>query len=226
MATVFFALRTNATNRVAIGENLVFTTPSGFTEITTGGDISLTCGFGSNYFLHNIKEKSGNGNWKNIALDLTSGKLVWENSTRRYKRNIRPLVDDFSLILKSQPRIYNRLDDTIYHELGYIAEEMDSIGLHKLVQRNAEGVIDGFDYTKMILYAVEVLKIQDATIRDLKSEIAALKTENEGIRTKNDTLHTENNTLQSQQSALGIQLQQLSKRINSLESSLGEKNRK
>lgn len=212
----YFVLRVNGVDRVNLGVNTVMDNEGGLTEITSISDVILDAKQGHIYF-RDMKEKSGNGNWKNIAMDLNSGKVVWENSTRRYKRNIRPLEDDFSLILKSMPRVYNRLDDTIYWELGYIAEEMDSIGLHKLVQRNNEGIIDGFDYNKMILYAVEVLKIQDAAIKDLRAELEAMKAENAGLQTQNSNLRSENGNLTQQQANFSAQLESLSKRMQLLE---------
>lgn len=221
-----FALKANGLNRVEIGNNLNFDNTPGSVYMRAGNDVVFDIGGSHNYYMNNMKAKTGGGNFKTIQININNGVVQYDNSSRRYKRNIRPLEDDFSLILKSQPRVYNRLTDTVYWELGYIAEEMDSIGLHNLVQHDANGVIDGFDYDKMILYAVEVLKIQDAAIRDLKAEIAALKTENEGLRTENSTLRTDNNNIQTQQTAIEKQLELLAKRMNSLENTRVENNRK
>lgn len=193
-----------------------FDTPGGNTEIGTAGEFVVS--IGGNYYLLGMKAKGAGGNWKNVQVDIGSGLVQYDNSSRRFKRNIRPLVDDFSLILKAQPRVYNRLDnDTTYHELGYIAEEMDSIGLHYLVQRDTSGVIDGFDYDKMILYTVEVLKIQDAALKDLRAELEAMKAANNALINENKGLSNENSALTQQQANFSAQLESISKRMLLLE---------
>ncbi len=171
------------------------------------------------FYIGSPKAKGSGGNWKTLQINLNDGGNVrYDNSSRRFKRNIRPLVDDFSLILKAQPRVYNRLDDdTTYNELGYIAEEMDSIGLHKLVQYDQDGVVDGFDYDKMILYTVEVLKIQDAALKDLRAELEAMKAANNILINENKGLSAENSALTQQQANFSAQLESISKRILLLE---------
>ena len=212
-------LKSNGYNRFTISPfGTYFDTPVGNTEIGTSGEFVVA--IGGNYYLLGMKAKGSGGNWKNVQVDIASGLVQYDNSSRRFKRNIRPLVDDFSLILKAQPRVYNRLDnDTTYHELGYIAEEMDSIGLHNLVQYDTNGVIDGFDYDKMILYTVEVLKIQDAALKDLRAELEAMKAENITLKNKNKGLSAENGSLTQQQAKFSAQLESLSKRMLLLESS-------
>ncbi len=212
-------LKSNGHNQFTISPfGTYFDTPGGNTEFGTAGDFFIS--IGGNYYFLNMKQRTGSGTWKNIQVDIATGLVQYDNSSRRFKSNIRPLVDDFSLILKAQPRVYNRLDnDTTYNELGYIAEEMDSIGLHKLVQHDQYGVIDGFDYTKMILYTVEVLKMQDAVLKDLRAELEAIKAENNALKNVNKGLNTENGSLTQQQANFSAQLESLSKRMLLLESS-------
>lgn len=199
-------INSNGTNRINIGSN-------GANYITGHTEIYLGSG---NLHLHNMKPKGTTGNPRNLAIDMDNGRVFEESSSRRYKTNIRTLNEDFRLILKSRPVIYNRFEDPIdidtskFYELGYIAEEMDSIGLHKLVQRDPDGQIGSFNYTKMILYAVEVLKMQDASLTTLQAEVAALKAEKANLT-------AENTALKNQQAAFSAQLEALSKRMSSLE---------
>ena len=221
---LIFQLKTNNATRFSFGDNLDIdyaTAAGGTINITAKTDIKLDPKLGWLYLLDIQPKPGGNIDPKNLAFDKNTGRVFWENSSRRYKHNIRPLVDDFSLILKAQPRVYNRfvdgLKDTLYNELGYIAEEMDSIGLHKLVERDIDGVINGFDYQKTILYAIEVLKIQDAAIADLRKELEALKAANAGLQSENSSLRSENSGLSQQQSIFNAQLESLSKRMQMLE---------
>ncbi|MBK8554919.1 MAG: tail fiber domain-containing protein [Lewinellaceae bacterium] len=219
----FFALLANGSQRMAIGSNTVISNSPGHTEVSAGTDIILSVGPFSNYYLNNLPAKTS-GNWKNLIWDFDNHRLAWENSSRRYKINIKPLEDDFSLILKSQPRVYSRYDgDTTYHEVGYIAEEMDSIGLHRLVEHDQYGEITGFDYSKMILYVTEVVKMQHNDIETLQAQVAALQAENEKLQTENTALKAD---LGQQYADQNARLDALTKRLNALENSGLGNNRK
>lgn len=144
--------------------------------------------------------------------------LLWvDNSSRRYKMNIRPLAEDFRKVLKAQPKIYNRIANPGFDEIGYIAEEMDSIGMNHIVEYNADGTVEGLNYEKVVLYAVEVLKMQDTAINDLKLELAALKAEKASLQTENVKLHAENKIILQMQTSINGQLETLSKRLGMLE---------
>jgi hypothetical protein len=47
-----------------------------------------------------------------------------------------------------------------YWEYGYIAEEVDSIGLTNLVTYDTTGLSNGVNYEKMVLYLTEMVKLQ------------------------------------------------------------------
>ncbi|WP_235298193.1 hypothetical protein [Portibacter marinus] len=113
---------------------------------------------------------TGTGNPVNIT---ASGKLVRNTSTRRDKRNIEDFEVDFNKVLGVQPRRYNRPHSPEIKEIGYIAEEMDSLGLHELVVRSEEGVIEGIFYDKIVLYTNEIVKQHDKEISKLKDMVAS-----------------------------------------------------
>jgi hypothetical protein len=160
------------------------------------------------------------GDHRTMQYDNATGKFYWDNSSRRYKENITAFNDNFSLILKSQPKTYTRPGNPNRWEIGYIAEEMDSIGLKSLMELNSvTGEIEGFNYEKMIVYVVEVLKMQDDAITQLQTEVAQLKAENTGLTNLNKTLKTDNTVLEQQQEEINKQLAGLLKRIQALEAS-------
>jgi Chaperone of endosialidase len=215
---VFLRANGVANDRILIGSNGINYINGGGTIISTPTTIDVGSG---SLFLKNIKPRgTSNENPRNLAIDMPSGRVFEESSSRRYKKNIRPLRDDFSLLLKVQPRIYNRYEDPVdidttrYFEIGYIAEEIDSIGIHKLVQYNGEGQVDGVDYTKMILYAVELLKIQHTDIEKLKAEVAALTTEKNTLRTENTQLRAD---AQKREADMDKQMAEINRRLRSLE---------
>lgn len=153
-------------------------------------------------------------NLADLNYNITTGQVGYDNSTRRSKTNIQPLVDDFKLTLKAMPKQYERPNFPGRIELGYIAEEMDSIGLKKLCMYDSSGLIENYNYKKMILYVVEVLKMQDAAITQMQAEMDVLKKENEKLQAANAGL---NASLQKQQSAFSSQLTELEKRMKMIE---------
>lgn len=159
----------------------------------------------------------------NMQINTSTGLVGYDNSSRRYKENIKPLEDDFALILKAMPKTYTRAVNPDHWEVGYIAEEMDSLGLKKLVDYDQEGIPSGYNYEKMILYVNEMLKMHHAEIEALKAEVAALTAEKNALRDENKTLRTENTTLQGQQETFGKQLEAISRRIQLLETTAGNR---
>jgi len=85
---------------------------------------------------------------------------------------------DFNKILEAQPVTYTRPGEPNIWEVGYVAEDMDRLGLEELLFRNEEGQVENFNYEKMILYVVEVLKTQDAINKDQNVKIKKLEEEN------------------------------------------------
>jgi FtsZ-binding cell division protein ZapB len=196
---------------------------SGALTLFTDGVRALAVDGSSVNFYHRIFNKSiyqtGNGGL-GVFWDQNSGEITAKTSARRFKSNIRPLVDDFSNILKVQPRLYTRpaSPNPAMEEMGYIAEEMDSVGLKQLVIFNNDGSTLSVKYDMIVLYAVEVLKIQDAAIKQLRAELDAMKAENTQLHTENTSLRADNTGLQTKQTEFSTQLNELSKRLRSLES--------
>lgn len=213
-------LRSNGNTRLLVGAN-------GTTYLN--GNFILQNGVtiqGSNVFAELTNVPNGNNSHVVRRMNGTN-QLVVETSSRRYKHNIRPFSDDFTKILKTQPRIYDRNNNPLpANELGYIAEEIDSLGMDRAVIIDTLGRPDDINYDKLLIYAVEVLKMQNADIEQLKTELAALKAENAGLRSENNTLRTENTAAQQQQSAFSARLDELSERLKKMENSGGQGLRK
>lgn len=125
--------------------------------------------------------------------DLTwnGWRITREGSSRRFKNDIQALDEDFRKVLEIEAKKYRMKEeygDPDAWQIGYVAEELEEVGLDTLVTRDEEGQPDGVRYKKIILYTNEVLKQHDKTIRaqqasidEMKSELAELK---EMIRSK------------------------------------------
>lgn len=121
------------------------------------------------------------GDYHNMQYDPTNGQFFYDNSSRHHKENIQPLDVDFSLILHAEPKTYTRPGNPDRWELGYIAEDMDELGLTPLVSYDQNGLPNNFNYEKMILYVNEVIKTQQEEIENLQGVIEQLKDQNEDI---------------------------------------------
>ncbi len=106
----------------------------------------------------NAKSLRNIGDKKNVQYDANTGEIGYDNSTRRDKRNITPLTDDFGKIMQLQPRKYTRPSEPKNWEIGYIAEEAKSLGLENLIYYDEDKRPDGINYRKLCLYLVEILR--------------------------------------------------------------------
>jgi hypothetical protein len=98
------------------------------------------------------------GDKKNVQYNTRTGEIGYDNSTRRDKRNITPLTDDFGKIMQLMPRKYTRPNEPENWEIGYIAEEAKSLGLDHLVEFDEDNKPDGINYRKLCLYLVEIVR--------------------------------------------------------------------
>jgi len=101
------------------------------------------------------------GDKKNMQYNSTTGEIGYDNSSRRYKIKIQSLADDWTKILQVRPVQYTRPRSPEHWEYGYIAEEMDSLGLSNLVGYDAEGLPDDVKYDRMVLYLTEIIKMHE-----------------------------------------------------------------
>ena len=98
------------------------------------------------------------GDQKNVQYNSSTGEIGYDNSTRRDKTNITPLMDDFGKILQLQPRKYTRPQQPDAWEIGYIAEEAKTLGLDHLLFYDEDHQPDGINYRKLCLYLVEIVR--------------------------------------------------------------------
>ena len=124
------------------------------------------------------------GNHKDLQWNSSTGEIGYDNSSQRYKINIQTLTDDWSKILKTRPVKYSRPQNPNHWEYGYVAEEMDSIGLTNLVGYDAEGIPDDVKYDRMVLYLTEIVKMQQKQIRYQRCRLDAQENEILNVKEK------------------------------------------
>jgi hypothetical protein len=95
-------------------------------------------------------------------------------SSRRFKKNIRPLDGALEKIEQLQGVSYQRKSDG-RHEIGVVAEDVDQV-LPEVVSRDPEtNEIQGVDYARLAALLIEAVKDQQAEIQHLKSQVVQLQ---------------------------------------------------
>jgi hypothetical protein len=103
-----------------------------------------------------------------------SGNVSPQNSSVRFKEDVRPLCDDFSKVLLLEPKSFT-YKGTGARGIGYTAEEVAAADLRELVAFDTDGQPLGVHYKMISIYLLELLKDQQAALAEVRAEIAALK---------------------------------------------------
>jgi hypothetical protein len=130
-----------------------------------------SAGFGLSFTTVNYTPASASSN---IYWDGNTGYFTLSTSSKKYKRNITSVTNeqlDKALLL--QPSYYQRLEYD-YWEYGFIAEQVQEIGLDEFVTKT-EGEVSGLNYEKMVTLAFGLIQRQEKQINDLTARIAALE---------------------------------------------------
>lgn len=112
------------------------------------------------------------------GLSVVSAVEVIETSSRRYKRNIRPISRPMALLRKLQGIRFDQRRGGKRGRIGFPAEETHKV-LPAMVRLDGDGRPDGVAYGPIVALCVEALKQQDrehrADIRALRKQLAALQ---------------------------------------------------
>jgi len=104
----------------------------------------------------------------------SNGNVTRQNSSARFKEDIRPLQDDFHKVLMLEPRSFT-YKGSCGREIGYTAEEVAEADLRNLVAYDTDGQPQGVHYKMISIYLLELLKEQQSALADIRAEIAQLK---------------------------------------------------
>ena len=118
---------------------------------------------------------TGHGMMTAMTYNTMTGEIGYDNSSRRYKINIETLQDNWNKILQTRPVSYSRPENPDFNEIGYVAEELDSLGLTNLVGYNQEGLPDYIRYDRVVLYLTEIIKSQNHQINSLTQDVEELR---------------------------------------------------
>ena len=151
---------------------------AGTTKIANYGRLEQ---HGSRVYMHNLTSTSSTGN---LVISNSSKRIYHGVSSRRYKRNIVDWNPEAKRVLALQPRQWqhddptsDEIDETWY--VGFIAEEVDELGLKKLVQYVGDGkggwIPEALNYDRFAAAQQIVLRKHEAEIQELRERIALLE---------------------------------------------------
>ncbi len=184
----------NLTNATAIGANAEVTASNSIqlgdanvTNVTTAG--GLTIG-GAEVFMQNLPTLGSGGTPVVIG---NNGQLWKQASSRRFKDNIEPFEDDYDLLLETEMKWWTAKgeDATGERDYGYIAEEVDTLGLSHLVHHDKNGEIDGFKSRVMWYYGIELIKKHRKMIVELESQLANGQAKNKILQSELSAVQNE-----------------------------------
>ena len=123
----------------------------------------------------------------NANINSLTGRVRLNTSSKRFKENISPAELDTDLLLKLEPRTFQRNDERTpedefigYREdnpwhIGFVAEEAEELGLKRFVEYDKDGKPFGFDYLYWTVALQAIAQKQQTEIEELRAEIQNLK---------------------------------------------------
>lgn len=154
---------------------------------TTGGASALN-NFTVHGLLYNAGMPDSSSNSVNVRVGGPSNQFAKVVSSRRYKRNIHDWLPDVDDVLAMRPRRWhhhsptgNSADDPGAWGVGFIAEEIEELGLDELVvyEDDEEGNprVESLNYDRFCAAQQVVLQKHEAEIQELRAENEALRSE-------------------------------------------------
>ena len=175
---------TTGSANTAIGDSAGFNQTVGNGNVYIGAGVPGVAGEFNNTYIANINttQVSG-GNADFVTVDLTSGLLGHQSSSRRYKEDIKPMDNASETLYRLKPVTYRykkRIDRTQSPAFGFVAEDVAEVN-PDLVARNGKGQPEGVHYEMInamllneFLKEHKAVQEQGATITELKKQIQAL----------------------------------------------------
>ncbi len=108
-----------------------------------------------------------------VYYNQSTGGFYWSGvSSKKYKENIQPL-SDYEKILDAEAKSFTYKSSGV-ESVGLIAEEIDALGLEKLVYYKEEKP-EGIRYNLLSVYLLKLVQQQQEEISDLQTRLQALE---------------------------------------------------
>ena len=115
---------------------------------------------------------TGTTSYNDLRYDTKTGGFYYASSSAKYKEDIQSFNDDFTKILKAQPKSFVDKHSR-ERNIGFIAEEFDELGLKHLVIYKDDQP-DALNYELISLYLLEIVKVHENSNQQLQDQVNAL----------------------------------------------------
>ncbi|MFD6093644.1 tail fiber domain-containing protein [Oerskovia sp. NPDC060338] len=143
--------------------------------VESGGQIQLKSATGLVFVDHTTTSAAAN------CYIAATGAIMRSTSSRRYKCEVEDAVVDVDAVLALRPRTWRdraEVDDnpeTTTRYVGFIAEELDDLGLRDYVIYDDQGDPEAIAYDRLTAALVPALRQQQNQITDLQAQVDELR---------------------------------------------------
>jgi hypothetical protein len=125
----------------------------------------------THHFVGALRNTSGNSAGAGTTLVIDgSGDIRPASSSLRYKNSIENYSKGLDELNKLNPVTFKYNGEDIINA-GFIAEELDSLGLNEYVYKNSDGQPESIRYETMVALLVNAIKEQQQQIDDLEKKV-------------------------------------------------------
>lgn len=111
-----------------------------------------------------------------VCWNGTTYELYSASSSARYKENIRPFLSGVKELVDIEPVTFTYIDRPDEPEqIGFIAEQLDEIGLTHFVNYDKDNRPDSVSYDRVIVLAINAIKELNNENQELKLRITQLE---------------------------------------------------
>ena len=157
-------MRILSTGDMLLGQTAYTTPPTQTNDFFSGGLI-----------INPTRRTTGSG--ANCFWNSADGVFSRSTSSLRYKTDVQDAIHGLSDVLKLRPITYKGKSETDEGKIfgGFLAEEVDEIGLKEFVEYDVDNKPDSLAYGNMVSLLTKAIQEQQAIIETLKADIAELK---------------------------------------------------
>jgi hypothetical protein len=154
----------DANGNLLVGQTTLASPPTSVADIYTGG-----------LFINPSRRTAANA--ASAYWEASTGVFYRSTSSLRYKTNVQDYSKGLSEVMAMRPVSFNPKEGDRQSRIyaGFIAEEVDSLGMTEFVEYDAEGKPDSIGYAQITALLTKAIQEQQAMIEELKAKVAALE---------------------------------------------------
>jgi hypothetical protein len=145
---------------------------------TSGSATGNTADVYAGGLIINPSRRTSSGS-SNTVWETSTGQFYRSTSSIKYKQNVVDAVYGLNEVMQLRPVTYEGKSEVDAGKRfgGFIAEEVDAIGLNEFVVYDENNNPDSLGYDRMVSLLTKAIQEQQAIIEQLKADVEALKGE-------------------------------------------------